>query len=413
MSPRVLITGINYAPELTGIAVYTTNLAEGLATRGWDVRVLTGLPHYPAWRPLPLARARTHGRVRVIRRPHFIPSRQSVTLRAAYESSWLSACLPTLLKGQEADVVLGVTPSLGGGVLAALAGLRSRVPYVLMIQDLVGQAARQSELDTAGTVSAALGATEVLLARRAAHVAVVAEGFRSHLVERGVPPERVHRVRNPVHMQPPRRARAEVRRRLGWADEEFVVLHSGNMGLKQGLENVIRAARLAEGARRIRFVLQGDGSQRPRLEREARELRVGNVDFLPLAPAGELAEVLAAADVLLLNQRRQIRDMSLPSKLTCYFASGVPVLAAVAGGSEAGRDVIASGGGVLVEPERPDELVRGLTKLMNAPEQRRQLGMAGRAFAEAELNPDTLISQMERLLQATLAGRPAASEVLA
>ena len=47
---KVAILGINYAPEPTGIAPYTTRLATGLAERGHDVRVLTGLPHYPQWR---------------------------------------------------------------------------------------------------------------------------------------------------------------------------------------------------------------------------------------------------------------------------------------------------------------------------------------------------------------------------
>ncbi|MBD0321819.1 MAG: glycosyltransferase WbuB, partial [Aldersonia sp.] len=47
---RVKIVGINYAPETTGIAPYTSGLADGLAARGHRVEVLTGQPHYPQWR---------------------------------------------------------------------------------------------------------------------------------------------------------------------------------------------------------------------------------------------------------------------------------------------------------------------------------------------------------------------------
>ena len=99
-----------------------------------------------------------------------------------------------------------------------------------------------------------------------------------------------------------------------------VAMHSGNMGNKQDLGNVIDAARLAGNREDIRFVLMGDGSQRAALARQAQGL--DNVAFLPPAPENEYADLLAAADILLLNERATVKDMSLPSKLTSYFRSG-------------------------------------------------------------------------------------------
>lgn len=412
--PGVLITGINYAPEVTGIGVYTTNLARGLARRDWRVTVVTGIPHYPAWRPASAPWSDVDDEnVTVIRRPHFIPRQQSIARRAAYETSWLAACLPQVLRRQRIDVLLGVTPSLGGGVLAALGGLRSRLPYVLMIQDLLGRGVQQSRFRSAGSVAATLGAAELLLARRASRVAVITEGFRSHLVACGIPAHQVHRIRNPVCMPPRTRNREEVRRRLGWMEDECIVIHSGNMGLKQGLENVLRAAQLAGPEERVRFVLQGDGSQRGRLEQLASMHGMANVDFLPLAPARELANVLGAADLLLVSQRPEVRDMSLPSKLTCYLAAGVAVVAAVASDSEAAREVAASGGGVIVEPGRPDVLLRAVRRLAAAREQREALGRAGEAFAESELHPDAALGQIEALLTSSVDRRGVAGAALA
>lgn len=403
--PRLLITGINYAPEQTGIAVQTTGLAEGLAERGWEVTVLTGIPHYPAWRPGPVPPPTLADPVRVIRRTHFVPRRQSLGLRAAYECSWVASSVPTLIKRCEADVILGITPSLGGAACAALGAARSRVPYALLFQDLMGRAARQSRFKHAGSVAASVEAAELFLARHAAGVGVIAEGFRSYLVARGVSANRIHLVRNPVRLRDPSREREEVRERLGWLDDDFVVLHAGNMGLKQGLENVVRAAKEASPEERIRFVLQGDGNQRSYLERLAADLDVRNLTFSPLVPADELPDVLAAADVLLLNQRRDVRDMSLPGKLTSYFAIGRPVVAAVAVDSEAGREIMASRGGIVIDPEQPEVLLGTVRELATQPRLRSQLGSDGRAFAERNLRPEATLHQIETLLNSALSAQ--------
>ncbi len=401
-SPRLLILGINYAPEPTGIAVQTTGLAEALGNRGWDVSVVTGIPHYPAWKPTHAPRTEDRDSVHVIRRRHFVPPRQSVSLRAAYELSWLLSCLPGTLRDRGFDVVLGATPSLGGAVLAALAGARWRVPYVVMFHDLMGPALRQSRIRHAEWVAKPVASAELLCARHAAAVVVIGEGFRPYLVAGGVSSERVHVVRNPVRMPPPTRTALEVRKQLGWNADEFVVLHSGNMGAKQGLENVLRAAAQAREDERIRFVLQGDGNQRRHLEGLARQLPASNVRFAPLVPSEELPDVLAAADVLLLNQLREVRDMSLPSKLTSYFAAGRPVVAAASADSGAGREISASGAGILVEPDQPDALLEALRQLAAQPRLRDALGERGLAYARRELQPGATAERMNAVLTGLL-----------
>lgn len=194
--------------------------------------------------------------------------------------------------------------------------------------------------------------------------------------------------------------------------EEFIVLHSGNMGFKQGLENVIRAAARARADDRVRFVLQGDGNQRASLENFALRLNVPNVTFTPLVQADELPDVLAAADLLLVNQRREVRDMSLPAKLTSYLAAGRPVIAAVASDSETGREVAASGGGVLVEPDRPEALMSVIRHLAAQPCWRDALGAAGQAFASSELRPEATVDRIEQLLEISLNGGAAEHRVL-
>ena len=118
-----------------------------------------------------------------------------------------------------------------------------------------------------------------------------------------------------------------MREAMGWTGEH-VVLHTGNMGRKQALEVVIEAAQLCENHdHKCRFVLMGDGSQRQELER----LAAGNarVEIVDGVDSDIYSDVLAAADVLLINERASVQQMSLPSKLTSYLVAGQPILAAV------------------------------------------------------------------------------------
>ena len=134
---RVLIIGINYRLELTGIGPYTAGLAEHLAARGDEVTALTGLPHYPAWRiargtPRALLRRETIRGVTVIRAAHYVPATQSAIRRALYEGTLGLTGFLASLRLPRPDAILGVVPSVSGAILARLIGRRLRVPCGLL-----------------------------------------------------------------------------------------------------------------------------------------------------------------------------------------------------------------------------------------------------------------------------------------
>ncbi len=164
----------------------------------------------------------------------------------------------------------------------------------------------------------------------------------------------------------PDRPVAEIRARFGWTPDCQVVLHAGNIGLKQGLEQVVAAARLAAARHEpIRFVLSGDGSQAADLRSAARGL--ANVEFLGLQSDAMHANLLAAADVLLLSERASQVDMSLPSKLTAYYAAGRPIVAAVGSGGASAVEVERSGAGIVVPAGEPEALLVALGSLRSRP----------------------------------------------
>ena len=403
---RMLVFGTNYSPEETGIAPYTTELTEHLAALGAAVTVVTGMPYYPEWRIQEAYRGRRQIRetirgVEVLRFRQHVPGRQSAGQRALFE-------LSSLLNGFRAlrlptpDVVLGIVPNLSNGVLANLAARRYRVPSGILFQDMVGLAAAQSGIGGGRRVARVTRALEARVARHATAVAVVSEGFGAPLGAVGVPSERIVHVPNWSHAASPTLSRDETRARMGWTPTEQIVLHAGNMGLKQGLDQVIDAARLAARTRcRTRFVLMGGGSQRELLE--AKAARLPNVSFLELQPSERFGEVLHAADALLVTQRSSVGDMSLPSKLTSYFVAGQPVVAAVAESSATALTVRQSGAGLVVPAEQPELLLGALARLAGDADLRCRLSNAGPAYARDHLSRDAALARAVRFVTSLVA----------
>lgn len=392
----VLFVGVNYAPEPTGISPYTTGMAEGLSRRGYRVRVITSYPHYPWWRVpdehsgLP-RRAESNG-VTVTRLRHYIPRRPDSLRRALFEVSFGLRAL--FARWGDPRVVVVVSPALlASRIVAARARLR-RIPVITWVQDIytlgVGEAS-----DGAG--GRAVARIERGLADASDRVVVIHDRFRRMFIEGVGTRTPVDVVRNWSHVPDVGDAgRAETRRRLGWRDDEVVVLHAGAMGAKQGLDNVVMAAREAtRRASRIRFVLLGDGNQRAHLESLGGDPRLQFIDPLP---DEQFLQALAAADVLLANERPGLTEMSVPSKLTTYFATGLPVVAAVDASSTTHDEIAAAGAGPLVPAGDPAALVDAIERLADDPQAAAAHGAAGRAYRAAHLTPDAAVDAFERTL---------------
>ena len=388
---RVVVVGINYAPETTGIAPYTTDLCEHLAAAGAEVTAVAGLPHYPQWSVSQEYRGQrraeeTRNGVRVIRNAHFVPRTQGALRRGLYEGTFLMTS-SRAVRGLTADLVIAVSPSLSGMTTGERIARRCGAPLGIIVQDLMGQAAGQSGIRGGGRVSAVVSRIERSGLNAADRVAVISDSFAEGVIATGVPADRVSVLRNHAHVQASDLDRHEARRRIGWDTDGFVVLHTGNMGHKQDLGNVIRTARLAQGANaRLQFVFTGDGNQRHILEDLATGL--DNVRFHDPIADDVYPVALRAADVLLVNERSTVVNMSLPSKLTSYFAAGRPVVAAVPPNGSTEREVARSGGGMTAPAGDPSTLLSTIQHLFDSPSRCDHLGAAGRRYATEHLSAD-------------------------
>jgi len=396
---RVLMFGINYEPELAGIAPYTTGLAKHFASEGHAVTVITGVPHYPQWKRLPYKKGSREDNPRVRRYQHFIPKRPRAFGRSLYEVTWLMSASRALPRAKS-DVVVAVVPSLSGAVLGWLAARSQRIPFGIIFQDLMGSAALQSGYTGARRLSWLASRIELSLARQAAGVAVVASGFRPYLEAGGVRAGRISRVHNWAGSSTPTVPADEMRRRNGWRPDEFICLHAGNMGRKQGLDNLLTGAQLLVGTD-VRLVFAGDGNDRSRIVAKAKSLDLPNVQFLGVQPSGVYESILRAADVLVLNQRPSVSDMALPSKLSSYFAAGRPVVAAAAQNSGASEEVELAGG-IVVAPDDPAGLAAAILALREDPAARARTSEAARRHFKGHLDRPVVLAEFDSYLQALI-----------
>lgn len=398
---HILIFSIHYWPEEAGIAPYSTGAAEYLASQGARVTVLTTMPFYPEWKirdtyKRTWTKTEHHNGVEIRRVRQYIPKTQSALNRIAYELSFL-VCLLRVPWRSRPDAIIGFIPSLSGGIAAWLVSRVLRAPYGLNVQDLSGQAARQSGIAGGSTVARVTTALEGAICRGAKSLAIVSPAFEAPLRAMKVNAGGITLVRNWSHIAEPAGDRDQTRRDLGWADDDFIVLHAGNMGLKQGLEHLIEAARIVDIQRpSVRFVLLGDGNQRYMLEQQAHGLR--NVDFRDPIDSRTLPNVLAAADVLLVHERPSVMDMSLPSKLTSYFAASQPVLAAVNPDGATAQELERAAAAVVVPAADPPALLGAITELQQDPELRRTLAERGRAYAREHLSSEVAFTVINKFV---------------
>ena len=407
----VTFIGINYLPEPLGIAPYATGLCTALARRGYDVNVITGVPHYPEWRVAPQYRrtwtsVETIEDVPVKRVRHSVPRQFTNSGRLLMETSF--GIRAAMSKWHRPDVLVCMTPALVSTGLVCLKNRAfgpDRPALGIWVQDIYTSGLAETQA-IGSTFSGIARQLESWVLGQADGIAVIHDRFRTQLLHSfGVSPAKVTTIRNWAHVSSGARFdRDAVRERFGWARDEIVVLHAGNMGVKQGLANVIRAAQIAgQKNPRIRFVLLGQGNQRRPLEEMAR-----GVDCLELRdplPDDEFPAALTAADILLVNQKPGVAEMSIPSKLTSYFHSGTPVLAAIDENSGAAEEIRNSGAGVIVDSGAPGLLVDAVTALAGDSKLRTRLAANGTKYVAKVLDAQTSLDSFDQWIEQLSASR--------
>ena len=411
---RILLLGLNYTPELTGIGKYSGEMMEWLAGRGHEVRVVTTPPYYPAWKVREdyswwkYRKEVSPASVHIYRCPLWVPSRPSGISRMVHLGSFATSSLPVMLAmvGWRPDVVLTVEPAFFCAPSTILTALLSGAAAWLHVQDFEIDAAFDlGLLPAAGAIHNFALAYERLVMRGFDRVSSISSNMVKRLAEKGVPKHKREHFPNWVDIDSirPLDGPNQIRRELGIDDDQIVLLYSGNLGVKQGFEMLPQLAQQLHDDLRLHFVFCGDGAFRPQLERMTAGL--GNVSLLPLQPLEKLNELLNAADIHLLPQKEGAAALVMPSKLTGMLASGRPVIATASPGTQVADAV--SGCGINIAPGDPNALLDAVLALASNATLRRELGLAARLFAEENLGREQVLRRFEAAMQSLLTSKTA------
>ena len=419
---RIHIIGINYWPEVTGIAVFSTGRAEHLASAGHDVTMCAAVPYYPQWRVPAEYRGlkftrETRAGVTILRCPLYVPAAVNPIRRVLHEASFITSAFLRSLFSPRPDILFVVSPPLGLAIAAAILGWLWRVPYVFHVADLQPDTALDLGMVRPGRFARLLYAVERLGYRHAAIVSTLTEAMRARIIAKGIPAEKVMLFADWADPQLFALAGGQsgtIRQALGLGDA-FLVLHAGNMGVKQGLDVVLDAAQDTRSNPGIVYLLVGDGAMRPHLEARARAMGLENVRIAPLLDHARFLQVLAAADVCLVTQQRTVADVVFPSKVLTLLAAGKPVIASVTGGSAVANAIAGAGAGMVVTPEDGGALVAAIETLRRDSALRNRMAAAGRAYAQHHWERTAtlrhLTDTVERLAKPSAAGTPAPTAV--
>ena len=405
MSCLLLVT-TNYWPEPTGIAVYTTDLAELLQGNGFQVSVLTGLPHYPWWKVpseyahLTEGEAR-HESVKVIRTKHLIPPKMNALARIRFECSlwWNLRKVSRSIDDNEFDAVIACIPTLAAGVTGKSIAKKLRVPFGLIVQDLSGAGAKQSGLKGGALISKLALAIEASVLKAADSIVIVSPAMRNVVLHCGVKSAKVYEIANYSARKIERVNRDTAKAIFGWAGDDFMLIHTGNLGVKQNLENIVETAKMLITDVKIKIYLVGHGNQEVILKRMCENLE--NISVIPAVANDQYSALLSAADLLLVNERSTQMEMSLPSKLTSYLFSGRPVIAAVPKNGATWNFL--EGIAELVEAGNPTLLAQAIKDLSQNKNKRIELSDKGLEFArrnlEAEIGRKKYLDWVHRVIE--------------
>lgn len=402
----VLILGINFSPELTGIGKYTGEMAHWLAENGLETVVITSFPYYPNWKVQAPYSGKWYqkelaheGKLSVYRCPMYVPKVPSGFKRLIHEASFFASASMVVIKllfQPKIKHIICIAPPFHLGFLALTYRFFKGGTINYHIQDLQIEAARDLKVVNSEVFFKLLFKLEKWIFKQSNSISSISLGMirkisaksnkETILFPNWVDTKTFHPIEN----------RAELKSNWGFGPNDKIVLYSGSIGEKQGLDALIDIAISCQTHPEIQIVICGTGPYKAKLEKICMDKKVVNVHFLPLQELNVFNAFLNMADVHLVLQKAQAADLVMPSKLTSILSAGGLVIATAFKGSSLYDEISNNGMGIVIDPENSSLLQEAIINACTSDYSQERV--AARSYAEKYLDKEAILTAMKNQL---------------
>ncbi|TKK68204.1 colanic acid biosynthesis glycosyltransferase WcaI [Ilyomonas limi] len=381
MKRSILLISGNYSPEPTGIGKYNKEMTDWMADNGFEVTVISTYPYYPYWQ-LQAPYTRRHkwyskerlitangNVITVYRCPHYVPKKPTGARRMMLDFSFALAAFFQVLKlaaGKKFQYVITVIPPLPLGLLSVLYKKLRNATFLYHVQDLQIEAARDLQMIQSQRTIRNLFRIEQYILRHADIVSSISDGMIEKMQEKTTKPVVFFPNWADLHQFYPISDKGALKQAFGFATTDKVVLYSGSVGEKQGLEAILDAAAKEQNPA-VKFVICGSGPYKEKLQQMAVCRKLDNVVFMPLQPLDQFNNFLNMADVHLIIQKANASDLVMPSKLTNILAVGGLALVTANANSTLHKLISKHKMGLLVPAEDAPALQQGIACALSQP----------------------------------------------
>jgi putative colanic acid biosynthesis glycosyltransferase WcaI len=395
--PKVMFLTPAYYPEPVGSAPVVTDMAEWLVANGWDVNISTLRPSYPenivfeGFREGELDEQNING-VRVSRKFSPPPAGGGIWRRLQFELIAFLQMLRISFRRENADTthIVSICPSILVVLGAWIFSGKSR-RHVTVVHDIQSGLARSLRFSSVPLIPKLVQWAERIVLNRADHIVVLTEEMEAKLKEIG--------IKKPMMILPPH-VDERVLFPLDRPENPVpTLLYSGNLGRKQGLDQLVDLARVLDRrGSKVKIIVRGTGNHAQELKDLAVSAGLTSMTFEDFVPKERLNQSMSAADIHLVPQLPEGADFAVPSKIFAIMSSGGAFICTAHCDSPLGRLAQRTDAFVLTPPNDAEAFADTVQDLLQDRQKLENLGRRGRQYIEENLTRDMVMERFTALL---------------
>lgn len=403
---KLLILTQYFPPEVGAPQNRLFELAVRLVKLGVDVTVLTAMPNYPQMKIYKDYVGKKYvyeeiAGIKIHRSSIFVSENKSIVNRLRnYFSFVLSSAIVGKNKLDNFDYLMCESPPLFLGYSAMYLAKRKKAQLIFNVSDLWPESAEKLGVVTNKLLLGFAYRLEKKLYSRSILVTGQTQGICKNIVER-FPNINTYWLPNGVDLQyynPENISKGNWRKMHGFKENDFIFLYAGIIGIAQGLEIILQAAKAFNSQTDIQFILLGSGPEKNKLLTLKQELELNNVTFIETVSKTEMPSVLANVNAAIVPLKKLSLFLgAIPSKIFENLAMQLPILLGVDG--EARELFIHQGkAGIYFEPENCNSLIDAIKGITLNPELAKELGQNGRKFVSKHFNRELIAENFYKQL---------------